>query len=219
MSLKRREGDRKVAVHLHNAVEHLTSAGAAAREGAYEEHESDLVWCAKDHVEDVIREYGGDPFEALATENLPERFPPMERARGPIENRGDVMMALQDIDAALYRKPEPWPFKALSNALRSIVAKLEAEEEGRTVVWDDDNATVANALKTALRERTPVAYFAYGAINHSGGFHSGQHGKDGKRAPNHPGWFYYEAEHGQWAGPFPTEKQAREGCANVGDEE
>lgn len=217
---ERREGDRKLAVHLHNAVESLTSAGAAAREGAYPVVEVNAIWNAKDVVEDVIDRFGGGAFEELATEGLPERFPPPERKRGPIETRGCVMTALQDIDNALHRIRKPWPFKALSLALRSIVGRLEAEEEGKEANWENEPGVVVGALKRALRERTPVAYFAYGAINHSGNFHSGEHRHGGRvRAPNRAGWFFFEAEHGQWAGPYPTEKAAREDCGDVGDED
>lgn len=224
MGLTRREGDVEVARHLHNAGESLAAAVQAARAGAFQTVEQAAISFSCKRANDTImklidQELGGDDFLALwPDEELPERFPPMERPSGPIKNRGDVMMALQDIDNALYRKPEPWPFKGLSNALRAIVARLEAEEEGKPVNWGDDPATVVQALKTALRERTPVAYFAYGAINHSGGFHSGEHRHGGRvGAPNRPGWFYFEAEHSQWAGPFPTERAAREACGDVGD--
>ena len=92
--------------------------------------------------------------------------------------------------------------------------RIEFErDQGR----EDEKTARIDALKQALRERTPVAYFAYGAINDSGAFHSGQHGKD-KNRPNRPGWFYFEAEHSQWAGPFPTEAEARQGSADIGDE-
>ncbi|MXW18391.1 MAG: hypothetical protein F4139_00685 [Gemmatimonadetes bacterium] len=146
----------------------------------------------------------------------------MEQRRQPsIETRGDVIVALMRIDEQLHRNRNrgllDWPFKPLSRALRALVARLETEDAGKPVTWPDGVDPALDALKRALRERTPVAYFAYGAINNSGAFHSGQHGKD-KRRPNHPGWFYFEAEHCQWAGPFPTEAEARANCADIGDE-
>jgi len=64
----RREGDRKVATHLHEAVEHLVSAGAAAREGAFRKAEVGAIWTAKDSAEDAIEQLGGGEFENLAME-------------------------------------------------------------------------------------------------------------------------------------------------------
>jgi len=206
-------------------------------------------------------------------DDLPERFPPMERREQPsIETRGDVMVALMRIDKQLHHNRNrglvDWPFKPLSCALRALVAQLEAAEEGRTPVedrpkgagrvradvfglavtalarfdseqaealegmWEDatriefehdqcrENETTdrIEALKKALRERTPVAYFSYGAIKHTGGKHSAQHAKGAENTPNYAGWFYHESEHDQWVGPFPNRADARAGCADVGDE-
>jgi len=154
-------------------------------------------------------------------DDLPERSPPMERRRhADIETRGDVIVALMRIDEQLHHNRNrglvDWPYKPLSRALRVLVTNLEAEEEGKTVQWDA--GAVVAALKRALRERTPVAYFAFGAINHTGGRHSAQHAKGAERAPNYAGWFYHESEHDQWVGPFPNRADARAGCADVGDE-
>ena len=153
---------------------------------------------------------------------LPERFPPMQRSRGPVWSRGCVMTALMDIDNQLHSgriKGEiDWPIHPLSRALRVLVANLEAEEEGKAVTWEDDTGTVARALKTALVARTPVAYFAYGAINHSGGFHSRGKDEHGYPLPNRPGWYYFQAEHTEWAGPYESESEAREASGAVGDE-
>lgn len=45
----------------------------------------------------------------------------------------------------------------------------------------------------------PPHYFRAGEIERIGGFHS-----KSKVSPNEAGWFYFEPEHSQWAGPFGT---------------
>lgn len=147
-----------------------------------------------------------------------------KRANGPsIETRGDVMTALMRIDEQLHhnagRGLVDWPFKPVTRILRSVCVRLEAEDAGETVTWEDDNGTVLAALREALQRRTPIAYFGYGAIDHSGGFHEDvRRWGEGEKSPNRPGWFYFEAEHGQWAGPFESEEDARMACGLVGDE-
>ncbi len=48
--------------------------------------------------------------------------------------------------------------------------------------------------------------FGRAGIDHIGGFHSrSRHGE-----PNEPGWYYFQPEHGQWAGPFETADAAHE---------
>ena len=55
----------------------------------------------------------------------------------------------------------------------------------------------------------PTRYFAYGEIDHIGGFHS----RSKKQHPNRSGWFYYQPEHCQWAGPFRSQEEGEDARA------
>ena len=49
----------------------------------------------------------------------------------------------------------------------------------------------------------PTRYFSYGEIDHMGGFHS----RSKMQRPNRSGWFYFQQEHSQWAGPFRSQAE------------
>ena len=52
----------------------------------------------------------------------------------------------------------------------------------------------------------PTRYFNYGEIDHMGGFHS----RSKKKRPNRSGWFYFEPDHCQWAGPFRSQEEGED---------
>ena len=72
--------------------------------------------------------------------------------------------------------------------LLKLVAKVGPEG------WQGDGASF------------PARYFAYGEIDHIGGFHW----RSKKQRPNRSGWFYYQPEHCQWAGPFRSQEEGED---------
>ena len=59
---------------------------------------------------------------------------------------------------------------------------------------------------SAAKASFPTRYFGYGELDHIGGFHT----RSKKQRPNRGGWFYFEPEHGQWAGPFRTQEEGED---------
>ena len=52
----------------------------------------------------------------------------------------------------------------------------------------------------------PTRHFSYGEIDHIGGFHA----RSKMHRPNRSGWFYYQPEHCQWAGPFRSQEEGED---------